>query len=221
MSKKDLNIKEFLNIRLVLDRSGSMASCKEITIDSINSFLEEQRKNNVDGALTISLFDNRSIDVPINSLPIRKVEKLNYDFLQPRGSTPLLDAIGLAINELDNHRIKENEKKVLVIVTDGLENASREYDSKAVKTLIEEKTEQGWLIIYLGADHDAILQSERFGFQYEKSLHYSKEDSIDAFKSVSRTVDDFSKGTNSKLIRFYENERMLSNKKMFRRQEEE
>ena len=108
-----------------------------------------------------------------------------------------------------------------VIVTDGLENASREYDSKAVKTLIEEKTEQGWLIIYLGADHDAILQSERFGFQYEKSLHYSKEDSIDAFKSVSRTVDDFSKGTNSKLIRFYENERMLSNKKMFRSQEEE
>ena len=68
MSKKDLNIKEFLNIRLVLDRSGSMASCKEITIDSINSFLEEQRKNNIDGALTISLFDNRSIDVPINCL---------------------------------------------------------------------------------------------------------------------------------------------------------
>ena len=98
-----------------------MASCREITIDSINSFLDEQRKNSVDGALTISLFDNRSIDVPINSLPIPKVEKLNYDFLQPRGSTPLLDAIGLAINELDNHRIKENEK-VLVIVTDGLEN---------------------------------------------------------------------------------------------------
>ena len=44
MSKKDLNIKEFLNIRLVLDRSGSMASCREITIDSINSFLDEQRK---------------------------------------------------------------------------------------------------------------------------------------------------------------------------------
>ena len=221
MSKKHLNIKEFLNIRLVLDRSGSMASCREITIDSINSFLEEQRKNSVDGALTISLFDNRSIDVPINSIPVSKVEKLNYDFLQPRGSTPLLDAIGLAINELDNYRIKENEKKVLVIVTDGLENASREYDSKAVKALIEEKTEQGWLIIYLGADHDAILQSERFGFQYDKSLHYAKEDSIDAFKSVSRTVDDFSKGTNSKLIGFYENERMLSNKKMFRREEEE
>ena len=221
MDKKEINIKEFLNIRLVLDRSGSMASCREITIDSINSFLDDQKKNNISGVLTISLFDNRSIDIPIKHLPVTKLEKLNYDFLQPRGSTPLLDAIGLAVNELDNDCIQQNEKKVLVIVTDGMENASREYDSKAIKSLIEEKTEQGWLIIYLGADHDAILQSRRFGFQYEKSLHYAKEDSRDAFKSVTRTVDDFSKGTQSKLIRFYEEERTLSNKKMLRNQEEE
>ena len=221
MDKKEINIKEFLNIRLVLDRSGSMASCREITIDSINSFLEDQKKNNISGVLTVSLFDNRSIDIPIKHSPVTKLEKLNYDFLQPRGSTPLLDAIGLAVNELDNDCIQENEKKVLVIVTDGMENASREYDSKAIKSLIEEKTEQGWLIIYLGADHDAILQSRRFGFQYEKSLHYAKEDSIDAFKSVTRTVDDFSKGTKSKFIRFYEEERTLSNKKMLRNQEEE
>ena len=221
MDKKEINIKEFLNIRLVLDRSGSMASCREITIDSINSFLDDQKKNKISGVLTISLFDNRSIDIPVKHLPVRKLEKLNYNFLQPRGSTPLLDAIGLAINELDNDFIQEDEKKVLVIVTDGMENASREYDSKAIKSLIEEKTEQGWLIIYLGADHDAILQSRRFGFQYEKSLHYAKEDSIDAFKSVTRTVDDFSKGTQSKLIRFYEEERTLSNKKMLRNQEEE
>ena len=221
MDKKEINIKEFLNIRLVLDRSGSMASCREITIDSINSFLEDQKKNNISGVLTVSLFDNRSIDIPIKHSPVTKLEKLNYDFLQPRGSTPLLDAIGLAVNELDNDCIQENEKKVLVIVTDGMENASREYDSKAIKSLIEEKTEKGWLIIYLGADHDAILQSRRFGFQYEKSLHYAKEDSRDAFKSVTRTVDDFSKGTQSKLIRFYEEERTLSNKKMLRNQEEE
>ena len=221
MDKKEINIKEFLNIRLVLDRSGSMASCREITIDSINSFLEDQKKNNISGVLTVSLFDNRSIDIPIKHSPVTKLEKLNYDFLQPRGSTPLLDAIGLAVNELDNECLQENEKKVLVIVTDGMENASREYDSKAIKSLIEEKTEKGWLIIYLGADHDAILQSRRFGFQYEKSLHYAKEDSIDAFKSVTRTVDDFSKGTKSKFIRFYEEERTLSNKKMLRNQEEE
>jgi len=221
MDKKEINIKEFLNIRLVLDRSGSMASCREITIDSINSFLDDQKKNKISGVLTISLFDNRSIDIPVKHLQLRKLGKLNYDFLQPRGSTPLLDAIGLAINELDNDFVQEDEKKVLVIVTDGMENASREYDSKAIKSLIEEKTEQGWLIIYLGADHDAILQSRRFGFQYEKSLHYAKEDSIDAFKSVTRTVDDFSKGTQSKLIRFYEEERTLSNKKMLRNQEEE
>lgn len=212
MSKKNLNVNEFLNIRLVLDRSGSMASCRDITINSINSFIEDHQKKQLLGALTISLFDSVSIDIPISKEPLNKVKPLTNQFLEPRGATPLLDAIGLAIHDLQKNSIQEDEKKVLVIVTDGLENASREYNPDSIRQLIKEKTENGWLIIYLGADHDAIFQSRRLGFEFEKSLHYSKTDSIDAFKSVARTIDDYSKGTRSKNIRFTQTERDKSNK---------
>ena len=156
MEKNILDINNFLNIRLVLDRSGSMAFCRDITINSINTFIEDHQKKQLLGALTISLFDSISIDIPISREPLNKVKPLTNEFLDPRGATPLLDAIGLAIHDLEKNSIQEDEKKVLVIVTDGLENASREYNPDSIRQLIKEKTENGWLIIYLGADHDAI-----------------------------------------------------------------
>ena len=221
MKTKRINKKDFLNIRVVLDRSGSMNRRIIDTIDSINGFINDQIENKIFGALTISTFDSISIDIPIYRVAIDKLKSLSYDFLKPRGGTPLLDAIGLAIHDLENNEIKLNEKKVLVIVTDGYENASREYTTETIKNLIEEKTNDGWLIIYLGADHDAIMQSRRYGFEYEKSLHYAKEDSRDAFRSVYRTIDDLSKGMNPKIIKFLENERRMSNKLKHLKVEEE
>lgn len=212
MKKKQIKKMEFLNIRMVLDRSGSMNLRIKDTIDSINAFIQDQKDNKIFGVLTLSTFDTISIDVPIYRQEIEKLQELDYDFLKPRAGTPLLDAIGIAIHDLENNPVKEDEKKVLVIVTDGYENSSREYNPDTIRDLIRTKTEEGWLIVYLGADHDAIIQSRRYGFEYEKSLHYTKEDSRDAFKSVSRTIDDYSKGVNPKSIKFMQQERAMSNK---------
>ena len=212
MKKKQIKKMEFLNIRMVLDRSGSMNLRIKDTIDSINAFIQDQKDNKIFGVLTLSTFDTISIDVPIYRQEIEKLQELDYDFLKPRAGTPLLDAIGIAIHDLENNPVKEDEKKVLVIVTDGYENSSREYNPDTIRDLIRTKTEEGWLIVYLGADHDAIIQSRRYGFEYEKSLHYAKEDSRDAFKSVSRTIDDYSKGVNPKSIKFMQQERAMSNK---------
>ena len=212
MKKKQIKKMEFLNIRMVLDRSGSMNRRIKDTIDSINAFIQDQKDNKIFGVLTLSTFDTISIDVPIYRQEVKKLQELDYDFLKPRAGTPLLDAIGIAIHDLENNPVKEDEKKVLVIVTDGYENSSREYNPDTIRDLIRTKTEEGWLIVYLGADHDAIIQSRRYGFEYEKSLHYAKEDSRDAFKSVSRTIDDYSKGVNPKSIKFMQQERAMSNK---------
>jgi len=212
MKKKQIKKMEFLNIRMVLDRSGSMNRRIKDTIDSINAFIQDQKDNKIFGVLTLSTFDSISIDVPIHRKEVKKLQELDYDFLKPRAGTPLLDAIGIAIHDLENNPVKEDEKKVLVIVTDGYENSSREYNPDTIRDLIKTKTEEGWLIVYLGADHDAIIQSRRYGFEYEKSLHYAKEDSRDAFKSVSRTIDDYSKGVNPKSIKFMQQERAMSNK---------
>ena len=138
----DIQVKEQLNIRLVLDRSGSMSSCKEETVVSINEYINEIQKEAVEGVFTLSTFDNRSIDIPISRIPIRELTTLGEDILMPRGGTPLYDAIGTAVHDLSTFTHTENEKKVLVIVTDGYENASREYTSDAIKQLIEEKTKE-------------------------------------------------------------------------------
>jgi len=209
MSNKIIQ-KDFVNIRIVLDRSGSMGSAIKETIDSINTFIKEQQNEKVNGSITISTFDSGSIDVPIRNIKIKDMGSLDNNFLDPRGRTPLLDAIGLAINEHGNKDVEQNEKKTLVIVTDGLENASTEYTNKAIKQLIENKTNEGWLIIYLGADHDAFDQSKNIGIEYNKTLHYSKSDSVDAMRATSRKVSDYSKGTDPKRIKYEEFERKES-----------
>ena len=79
MSKK-LMKKEFLNIRILLDRSGSMGSAVKETINSINTFIEEQQKEKVNGVLTISTFDSGSIDIPIENVQIKEMGRLDYSF---------------------------------------------------------------------------------------------------------------------------------------------
>jgi len=217
---KDIQVKEQLNIRLVLDRSGSMSSCKEETVASINEYINEIQKETVEGVFTLSTFDNRSIEIPISRIPIRELTTLGDDILMPRGGTPLYDAIGIAVHDLSTFTHTGNEKKVLVIVTDGYENASREYTSDAIKQLIEEKTKEGWLILYLGADHDAFIQSRHMGFETAKTLHYSKRDSRDAFKAVATRTSTLYKGSRFDKNEFLPEERTMANKEMYNYEEE-
>ena len=77
----DIQVKEQLNIRLVLDRSGSMSSCKEETVVSINEYINEIQKEAVEGVFTLSTFDNRSFDIPISRIPIRELTTQEKTFL--------------------------------------------------------------------------------------------------------------------------------------------
>ena len=210
---KNIKKSEPLNIRIVLDRSGSMAGSKEITIQALNTYLEDLKKENErPGYITLSTFDSMSIDIPITKTSLEEITYFSNDILQPRGGTPLFDTIGIAMHDLENIGESSDNSKVLVIVTDGLENASKEYSYDDVRKKIEEKEEAGWLIIYLGADHDAFHQSTSLGFNSVRSMKYSKEDSIDAFKAVSRTTSEYRKGTKNKTIQFTEEERISSDK---------
>ena len=213
MHSQLINKNSFLSIRVVLDRSGSMQSCKVVTIDALNTYLKELKKEKIwNASLTLSTFDSISIDIPISRRPIKRLRKFSLDLLQPRGGTPLFDAIGLAIHDLEQIKESTDENKVLVIVTDGYENASREYTSENISSKIQEKEEAGWLIIYLGADHDAFKQSNSLNFDRERSMRYSKEDSVDAFRAVTRTTLDYSRGMKNKNIKFTQQERDYSDK---------
>jgi len=204
------NEKNFLNIRVVLDRSGSMSNCVYQTIDALNGYLAGLQEDKTEGVVTISLFDSESIDLGLNKVFIKDIAPLDYSFLIPRASTPLFDAIGASIYEHSNYDVTEQDKKVLVIVTDGYENASREYSADAIKKLVQEKEEAGWLIVYLGSDHDIYKQTRMMGIGPERSIRYSKAKSGSAFRSVLRTSGDYYKGTKAKDIKFTDEERRES-----------
>ena len=212
--KKQLNqIRDILNIRIVLDRSGSMQGSQEITIQALNTYLKNLKKeNSINASLTLSTFDSISIDIPISRVSVKKLKSFPKDLLRPRGGTPLFDAIGLAIHDLENIDESTDENKVLVIVTDGFENASKEYTFENISSKIKEKEEAGWLIIYLGADHDAFKQSNSLNFDRERSMRYSKIDSEDTFRAVTRTTLDYSRGMKNKNIKFTQQERDYSDK---------
>lgn len=202
--KEDNN---FLNIRVVLDRSGSMSNCVHQTIDALNGYLIGMQNEKTEGVVTLSLFDSQSIEIGVDKVQIKDLSPLDYSFLTPRASTPLYDAIGAAIYEHSNYDATKEDKKVLVIVTDGLENASREYSGEAIKKLVEEKEEAGWLIVYLGSDHDIYKQTRMMGIDPKRSIRYSKGKSDSAFRSALRTSGDYYRGTKAIDIEFTEEER--------------
>lgn len=207
------------SIRIVLDRSGSMQNNQETTIEALNTYIEELKNQKVSALLTLSTFDSISIDIPISKVNINELKSIPNSVLNPRAATPLYDAIGLAVHDLEKVAESADENKVLVIVTDGLENASREYTYQNISSLIQDKEKAGWLIIYLGADHDAMKQSSSLNFDKKRSMKYSKLDSIDTFKTVSKKTFEYTKGIKNSEIEFTNRERFLSDKLGFKEEE--
>ena len=141
--------KNLTEIVFILDRSGSMSGLETDTIGVFNSMIEKQKKENGEALISTVLFDNVS-EVIHDRVPVQKVDPMTDRDYSVRGCTALLDAIGGAIHHIGNvHKYarKEDvpEHTLFVITTDGMENASRRYDSEKVKKMIERQKEKyGW-----------------------------------------------------------------------------
>ena len=141
MKNKQITKKQLLSIRIVLDRSGSMTYGRDLTIEALNTYLKELKKDkDINASLTLSTFDSLSIDIPISRKPLSKIKSF-FKRITPtkRRDATLLDAIGLAIYDLQNNHDSEDKNKVLVIVTDGLENSSKEYSYKEIELKLKKK----------------------------------------------------------------------------------
>ncbi len=192
------NLKK-MELVFILDRSGSMSGLESDTIGGFNSVLEKQRKDKTGQInVTTALFDNE-YELLHNKIPIQQVKPLTEKEYFVRGSTALLDAIGKTISQVKAEQNKLNDKeksgKVLfVIITDGMENASKEYTINAVKKLIsEQKEKENWEFLFLGANIDAIKTAESFGIEKSRAAQY-KSDSIGTqnnYKSINNAVEEF------------------------------
>ena len=198
VEKKKNNI---VDVVFILDRSGSMGGLESDTIGGFNSMLEKQRKVEGKAFITTVLFDDQ-YELLHDRVNITKVNNITEKEYFVRGSTALLDAIGktIAKEKAIQDTLGKNEKadKVLfVIITDGLENASKEYNSTTVKKLIEtQKEKYGWEFLFLGANIDAIETANTIGISAERAVNY-KSDSIGTKKNydtLNKAVEEVRSG---------------------------
>ena len=173
--------KGYTEIVYILDRSGSMAGLEADTIGGFNSMIEQQRKTGEKALVSTLLFDTEH-EVLHDRVQIDKVKAMTDKEYFVRGSTALLDAVGGAIKHIINiHKYAREEdrpdKTIFVITTDGMENASINYNYKQVKKMIEkEQKEYGWEFIFIGANIDACAEAERFGIRKERAVNYIHDD---------------------------------------------
>lgn len=169
--------KNLTEIVFILDRSGSMSGLEADTIGGFNSMIEKQKKEAGEALISTVLFDNFS-EVIHDRIPVGRVEPMTDREYYVRGCTALLDAIGGAIHHIGNihkHAREEDvpEHTLFVITTDGMENASRRYDSETVKKMIErQKAKYGWEFLFLGANIDAVETASRFGIGADRAVNY-------------------------------------------------
>ncbi len=162
-------------IVVVLDRSGSMNDGRDDMEGGLNEFIKTQKECPGEAVLTLVQFDTE-YEFVHKSKPIAAVGHVP---LQPRGRTALLDALGRAIAEVKEAQgqLKDENKPaktVVMVVTDGYENASREYTRQQVKKLVEEQTAAGWQFVYLGADVDAFAEAGAMGVAAAGTTNFNK-----------------------------------------------
>ena len=168
--------KNLTELVFILDRSGSMAGLEQDTIGGFNAMITKQKKEPGEAVVSTVLFDGVS-EVIHDRVDLQKLEPMTDRQYYVRGSTALLDAVGGAIGHIKmvHKYIRPEdvpEKTLFVITTDGMENASRRYDYKAVKALIEEQKKAGWDFIFLGANIDAAAEAAKFGIGADRAADY-------------------------------------------------
>jgi hypothetical protein len=192
--------KDYTHISVILDRTGSMESIRDDTIGGFNAFLEDQQHQPGTATLTLVQFDTEDpYEIVHHYTPIADIPKLTRKTYVPRAATPLLDALGRGINDLEKGilELAEEErpsKVVMVVITDGHENSSEEFKKDQISKMVKERTEKDdWQFVFLGADLDGIDDARASGFVFDSSLLYEKsgKGAREAWASLSKRTSEF------------------------------
>ena len=169
---------ERIELVLVLDKSGSMQGLESDTIGGFNSMIKKQKALDVPVRVTAVLFNDKT-DMLYESRSIHSVHALTEKEYEVGGTTALLDAVGSTILNVDQKsNVKKGTKVIFVIITDGMENASREFTKTKVKQMISDKQEKyGWDFIYLGANIDAAEEAGAIGVKKANAVTYRNTES--------------------------------------------
>ncbi len=184
---------------MLLDRSGSMSGLEGAVVKGVNRFISEQAAESGTCRLTVAQFDSEApFEVLVDNVSVQKVDPHSLECYEPRGLTPLFDAVGRLIGCADR-RVKQRHKagkkpedQTIVIVTDGYENASTDYSAADIHELISKRRGQGWAFVFMGANQDSYAESARLGVDQRNVQNYEASDEGvgEAFASVSRAYSE-------------------------------
>jgi hypothetical protein len=199
---------DYTHITVILDRTGSMESIRDDTIGGFNAFLDQQKAEPGMATLTLVQFDTQDPYEVIHKFkPIREVPALTRETFVPRASTPLLDALGRGINDLEASigQLKEEDRParvVVAIVTDGQENSSREFRKDQIEKMVKEKREKhAWQFVFLSADLAGIEDAKAVGMDADAMLAYQKnpKGTAGAWASLSAQTAHYRRARKNKI----------------------
>jgi len=176
-----------LYITLILDESGSMQSCKGAALAGFNHYLATLKREPAETRFTLTLFNAGKTEMRYRAVPVLAVNDLDVETYRPQAGTPLYDAIGRTLS-LARQEAPVEARKLCVILTDGMENASQEYSRKQVFDLIKQYEKQGWAFLYLGADHDVWAAGGDLGIAGDSRVSFCRQ-------TVGHTFDQLSEAT--------------------------
>jgi hypothetical protein len=176
-------------ILCLIDRSGSMSSMINESVAGYNNFIDSQRKLEGSARVTLAIFDNR-FEYVLKAEPLSTTKNITKAQVEPRGMTALRDSLGKLI-VTESQRISTEEwadKVIVVVLTDGGDNSSKEYDQVSIKALVQSYTTRGWEFIFLGANINAYSQGSALGIT--KNIQYAAtgEGMTKAYDQMNRTV---------------------------------
>ena len=164
---------------IILDKSGSMSSIAKQAVDGVNETLGGIRSSQLkdptqDNYVTLVAFCGCELRTIYDNTPIAEVRDITPNDYRPCCMTPLYDAVGTTITRLHPIVVENKSVAAVTIITDGYENASREYSGKAIKELIESYKNEGWMFAYIGADHDVEKVAAQMSI--DNTLEFDKTD---------------------------------------------
>jgi hypothetical protein len=155
-------------VAVIIDESGSMDERRAETIASVNDYLQTIEDENPDTLVTIVNFsspigDSNRVRFLERNTPVRDTWELTEETYRPRGNTPLLDAVGSTIRNIETENV---DRFLVVVVTDGMENDSRDFTRESVVSLVRSKENSGkWTFTYLGVGVDAWAGAQYLGYR--------------------------------------------------------
>lgn len=186
MEKKIYNL-------IILDESGSMETIKPQAITGLNETLQtiksaQEKYENQSHYVTLVSFNTKCVKTIYDCCPVHRVRELDNNDYLPSACTPLYDAMGISLTKLMTE-VKDKDNVLVTIITDGYENASREYSGKAIAQLIDGLKAKGWIFAYIGANQDVERVAASMGIRNSLCFESDAEGTREMFKMESESRD--------------------------------